>query len=151
MAAVVVGILILVMVFVIAALVMLVLFNLSMQKAMKAVSEKNRKINPGLIWLNLIPIPILNPIWTGYFCIATCQSMDQDAGRKIAPLQIAIVYLVLSVLQAVVSLFTTDYSKIFKALDTGQYETIEQSSGSIGTSLLGMLSFVLFIIDKDGP
>ncbi len=147
MESIVIILLVIAFIFLIVALTIWILFNLTMQKAMKAVSEKNRKINPGLIWLNIIPIPILNPLWTGYFCIATCQSINEDAKKKIAPLQIAIAYIAVTVLNGVINIFTVDYSHIVRSFSNGN--SMEQwstsSSNPVG-SILSLASLVLFII-----
>ena len=84
-------------------LLLAIFFNLTMQKSMATVSKRNQSIPPGLIWLNFIPIPILNTVWTMIFGIMTCKAMNKDANSKIAPTQLAIIYPSLSLLISVLS------------------------------------------------
>lgn len=90
-------------VLIIGLLLLAIFFNLTLHRSMAAVSEKNQTILPGLIWLNFIPIPILNTVWTMIFGIVTCNAMNKDAGRKIAPTTLAIVYPSLSLLISILS------------------------------------------------
>lgn len=87
----------------IGLLILAIFFNLTMQRSMAAVSKKNQTIVPGLIWLNFIPIPILNTVWTMIFGIMTCKAMNKEAGKNIAPTKLAIIYPSLSLLISVLS------------------------------------------------
>lgn len=132
--------------FILGALVLVIVFNLSMQRAMRTVREGNRKLKPGLIWLNLIPVPIFNSIWTPYFCYTLCESMDKDAGRPISPKRLTNFYLGLSVINVVLSFSTYDFSY---TVDSFSYSS--SSSGSFGTLdivmlVLGIVGFVMFIV-----
>lgn len=62
------------------ALVIYILFNVSMQRAMNAVSSENRKMEGGLIWLNLIPI--LNIVWPFIFNNALRSSYKNEFNKK---------------------------------------------------------------------
>ena len=55
-------------------------FNLSLQFAMNAISRENRKMDGGLIWLNLIPI--LNLIWPIIFNFALKVSYKKEFRTK---------------------------------------------------------------------
>lgn len=57
-----------------------ILFNISMQKAMNAVSSENRKMEGGLIWLGLIPI--LNIVWPYIFNAALRTSYKNEFKQK---------------------------------------------------------------------
>ena len=62
------------------ALVIYILFNVSMQRAMNAVSSENRKMEGGLIWLNLIPI--LNIVWPFIFNNALRSSYKNEFNKN---------------------------------------------------------------------
>lgn len=129
-------------------IVIMAFFNLSVQKAMKAVSEKNRKLNPGLIWLNFIPI--LNSIWTMYFCLTTCQSMNKDSGKRISPLQVIITMFILTGVNIILGIINGDYSYDFSS-GASFKESFLNTSSEVGgleilSGFLGLISFVLFIV-----
>jgi uncharacterized membrane protein len=65
---------------VILPLVIYIFYNISLQRAMNAVSSKNRKMEGGLIWLNLIPI--LNIVWPFIFNAALRTSYKNEFNQK---------------------------------------------------------------------
>lgn len=65
---------------VIVPLVIYILFNITLQRAMNAVSSKNRKMEGGLIWLNLIPI--LNVFWPFVYNAALRSSYKNEFQEK---------------------------------------------------------------------
>lgn len=89
---------------IVGTLLIAIFFNLTLQKSMAAVSSRNQSIAPGLIWLNFIPIPLLNSVWTMIFGIATCSAMNKDAGEKIAPSTLAVVYPSISIFNSILAL-----------------------------------------------
>lgn len=97
------GMQIIVILVLIIGLLITIFYNLTLQKAMDAVSDRNRTITPGLIWLNLIPIPFLNSVWTMIFGIMTCSAINNDAGKKIAPITLSVVYPSLSILTSILA------------------------------------------------
>ena len=89
---------------VLGGILIAVFFNITLQQSMAAVSQKNRSVAPGLIWLNFIPIPLLNSVWTMIFGIVTCNAMNKDAGHKIAPSTLAVVYPIILIVNIFLSL-----------------------------------------------
>ena len=122
---------------IVGALLLAIFFNLTMQRSMAAVSKKNQTISPGLIWLNLIPIPVVNTIWTMVFGIKTCIAINTEVERKIAPLTLAIVYPSISLLVSVLSLFSS-------LIGRNSYESNQIISLMI--IILSIAGLVLFII-----
>jgi hypothetical protein len=122
---------------IIGVLLLIIFFNLTLQRSMAVVSKKNQPILPGLIWLNLIPIPILNTVWTMIFGIVTCNAMNKEAGRKIAPINLAIAYSALSLLVSILSVL----SNLVVRSSRGPNEIIELIIG-----LASIASIVLWII-----
>jgi len=122
---------------IVGGILLAVFFNLTLQRSMAAVSKPNQSIEPGLIWLNFIPIPILNTVWTMVFGIMTCKAMNKDAGKKIAPINLAIVYPSLSLLISVLS-FSSSF--VFRSSrDLGE-------AVSLGVGLLSITTIILWII-----
>lgn len=122
---------------IIGALLIAIFFNLTLQRSMAAVSKRNQTILPGLIWLNFIPIPIVNTVWTMIFGIMTCNAMNKDAGKKIAPITLAIVYPSLGLLINILSIITGFV--IVRPGDSTDFI-------SIIVGLLSITTFVLWII-----
>lgn len=120
----------------IIGLLITIFYNLTLQKAMAAVSERNRTVAPGLIWLNLIPIPFLNSIWTMIFGILACSAINKDAGKKIAPSTLAVIY-------PSISIFTSILALIMNA--TASYRGPEEEFLLI-VGVLSLTTFVLWII-----
>lgn len=121
----------------IGGILLAVFFNLTLQRSMATVSKRNQTITPGLIWLNFIPIPIVNTVWTMIFGIMTCNAMNKDAGRKIAPSNLAVVYPSLSLLISILS-FLSGF--IFQS-SSDVVEVV-----SILTGLLSIVTVVLWIV-----
>ena len=102
----VIGVILLVGILIIGVLLLAIFFNLTLQRSMGTVSKRNQTMAPGLIWLNFIPIPLFNVIWTMIFGIKTCNAMNKDAGRKIAPTNLAIVFPSLFLLISILTLLS---------------------------------------------
>lgn len=122
---------------VLGGILIAVFFNITLQQSMAAVSHKNRSIAPGLIWLNFIPIPLLNSVWTMIFGIVTCNAMNKDAGHKIAPSTLAVVY-------PSISLFTT-FLYIVLSTSIDSYRGPDEGLTVIVT-LLSVTTFILWIV-----
>lgn len=120
----------------IVGLLITIFYNLTLQKAMAAVSKHNQSVAPGLIWLNLIPIPFLNSIWTMIFGILACNAINKDAGKKIAPSALAVIY-------PSISIFTSILALIMNA--TASYRGPEEEFLLI-VGVLSLTTFVLWII-----
>lgn len=133
-------ILLIIIIAVIGGILLAVFFNLTLQKSMAAVPKRNQTIVPGLIWLNLIPIPIVNTVWTMIFGIVTCNAMNKDAGKKIAPINLAIVYPSLSLLISVLSFLSGLIVK--SSSDTGEVISILVVLVSITTIVLWIIFWV---------
>jgi len=58
----------------------LILYLLTLSKALQAVSEKNRAMSPGLVWLNLIPIFELG--WHFYTVIMIRNSLGAELAER---------------------------------------------------------------------
>jgi hypothetical protein len=118
---------------VIGGILIAVFFNITLQQSMAAVSQKNRSIAPGLIWLNFIPIPLLNSVWTMIFGIVACNAMNKDAGHKIAPSTLAVVYPSISIFNTFLYLVLID--------SRGPDEVL-----AILVTLLSITTFILWIV-----
>jgi hypothetical protein len=127
----------LILLVIIGGILLAVFFNLTLQRSMAAVSKPNQSIVPGLIWLNFIPIPILNTVWTMVFGIMACKAMNKDAGKKIAPINLAIIYPSLSLLISVLSFS----SSLFFSASRDLGEMV-----SLLVGLLSLTTIVLWII-----
>ena len=68
-----IGVLIIV---ILAVLTVLILFLLNLQKTLNACSQENRAMDPGLVWLNLIPIFSL--FWTIWTVIKIRDSLQKE-------------------------------------------------------------------------
>ena len=132
---------------IIGLLIVAIFFNLTMQKSMAAVSKRNQTILPGLIWLNFIPIPILNTVWTMIFGIMTCNAINKDAGRKIAPTKLAIIYPSLSLLISVLSFLSG--LVIRNSRDIGEIISLMIMLISITTIVLWIIFWVQLNIAKN--
>ena len=122
---------------VLGGILIAVFFNITLQQSMAAVSHKNRSIAPGLIWLNFIPIPLLNSVWTMIFGIVTCNAMNKDAGHKIAPSTLAVVY-------PSISIFNT-FLYIVLSVSMDSYRGPDEALAVLVT-LLSLTTFILWII-----
>lgn len=61
-------------------LIIFILFNLSLQKAMNVVSNANRKMDGGMVWLVLVPL--LNLVWPFIFNNALRTSYKNEFNQK---------------------------------------------------------------------
>ncbi len=61
-------------------LVVMVLFLLSLQKCLKRVTPANRTMEPGMVWLNLVPL--LNLFWEFYTIIKIAESTVKDGQAR---------------------------------------------------------------------
>lgn len=120
----------------IIGLLITIFYNLTLQKAMAAVSERNQTVAPGLIWLNLIPIPFLNSVWTMIFGIMTCNAINTDADKKIAPSTLAVVYPSISIVTSILAV-------IMNA--TAGYRGPEEEFALV-VGFFSVVTFVLWII-----
>lgn len=57
-----------------------IFYLLTLQKALSRVSEPNREMSPGLVWLNLIPIFSLG--WQIYTVIKIANSLRKEYGKR---------------------------------------------------------------------
>src|SRR5262245_57637499 len=57
-------------------IIMVVFYLLTLQKALTRVSPRNRLMDPGLVWLNLIPI--FNIIWAFFIAIRVPGSLKNE-------------------------------------------------------------------------
>ena len=121
---------------VIGGLLVAIFFNLTLQRSMAAVSERNRTILPGLIWLNFIPIPFLNSIWSMIFGIMTCNAMNKEAGKKIAPSTLAVVYPSLLILASILWMVMNGF---FRSRSPNEIL-------ALGFGLMSLITLVLWII-----
>lgn len=126
---------------IIGAIVLVIFFNLTLQKAMNAVSEKNRAVNPaGLIWLNFIPLCGLNNIWTVIYGILACTSINKDAQQKIAPLALAIAYPIVGAIAYAIAIFTNIM------MQEGKMSESEAAPVFIVMGVLSLATMILWII-----
>lgn len=121
---------------VIGGLLVAIFFNLTLQRSMAAVSKRNQTILPGLIWLNFIPIPFLNSIWSMIFGIMTCNAMNKEAGKKIAPSTLAVIYPSLSILASILWMVMNG---IFRIRNTNEVL-------ALGFGVLSLTTLVLWIV-----
>lgn len=138
-------------VFIVAAIVTVVLFNVAMQNAMKAVPEQYRKVRAtGLIWLNLIPVSPLNSLWTWIYGVLACEGMNDAYGKEIAPRKIGFALITINVVTFLVGIAFQGMSYL-----TGNYNFLDteyrppsggEVVGGIIIGVLGLASFVLFVI-----
>lgn len=125
----------------IGSLLIGIFFNLTLQHSMSAVRKENRGIDPpGLIWLNFIPIPFLNSIWTMVFGIVACNSINKDAGKKIAPIALSIVYPIVGIIGSVI--FYSFYTKSMYSY----YYYDEMIVHAILAGVFSLANLILFII-----
>lgn len=68
------------LVFVVVGLVVAILFLLALQKCLNRVSSANRTMNPGLVWLNLVPL--LNLGWIFYTVIQVAASVVKEGQAR---------------------------------------------------------------------
>jgi flagellar biosynthesis protein FliQ len=64
-----------VLVICLAALIVLIFFLISLQKALTLAGEENREMSPGLVWLNLIPI--FNLGWMVYTVLKVSEAISK--------------------------------------------------------------------------
>ena len=62
--------------FIVIALIPLILFLLNLQKTMQCISEENRKMPPGNVWLMLIPI--FNLVWQFIMVNKIAESITEE-------------------------------------------------------------------------
>jgi hypothetical protein len=60
----------------IIALTIQIFFLLNISKTLTLVSPRNRKMEPGMVWLNLIPC--LQMVWTFLIVLRTAESLDDE-------------------------------------------------------------------------
>ncbi|GMQ92055.1 MAG: hypothetical protein BMS9Abin11_1372 [Gammaproteobacteria bacterium] len=63
-------------VIVLAMIIAVIFFLLSLQKNLNAISESNRTMNPPMVWLNLIPL--FNWGWMIYTAIKISESLEKE-------------------------------------------------------------------------
>ncbi len=130
----------------IVALVIAIFFLLSMQKALNSVSPRNRLMEPGMVWLGLIPI--FNLVWTFFIATRIPDSLrnefrdrDRDDGSDYGK-TIGLTYATLSVLSIVVT-----YGPM--ALRDPNVTMIGNCVSSL-MSLVGLVLFIMFWIKIAG-
>ena len=124
----------------IVAIVIAIFYLLTLQKALSRVSPRNRLMEPGMVWLSLIPL--FNIIWAFFIATRIPDSLrnefrdrGQDAGSDYAK-RIGLTNAILGV----VSIPLNAFSRLFKN---------EPGLGIILgliMMILGLVSLVLFII-----
>ncbi len=116
-------------------LALLIFFNLSMQATMAALQPQNRKMAPGLIWLNLIPIPFANAVFTLIYCVLLCGSINQQAGKNVAPTALAVLFPSIGIVYLAMTLM----------LESINYSSRGQVAGvSVFFFLGSLVCFILF-------
>jgi hypothetical protein len=142
-----------VLLLIILPLVIYILFNISMQTAMNKVSQKNRRMEGGLIWLNLIPL--LNIVWPFVFNNALRESykkeFDELGIKERVNLISGMIYPGLRILSAVlwfIFSFSIALSLQSSLYNRGSYEDAIAISSffSVFMSLIGLTSLVLWIV-----
>ncbi len=117
-----------------------------MQKAMNTVSAPNRKMDGGLVWLNLIPL--LNIIWPFIFNNALRESYRQEFSQKgiskSVNLSSGIVYPIGQVITFIVSLF--QFGILASSSEMSQSDAEFSMLLSVLSALCGLMSFILWII-----
>ena len=127
-------------------LVVFILFAVSMQKAMNTVSAPNRKMEGGLVWLNLIPL--LNIIWPFIFNNALRESYRQEFSQKgiskSVNLSSGIVYPIGQVITFIIALF--QFGILASSSGMSQSDAEFSMLLSVLSALCGLMSFVLWIV-----
>ncbi len=63
-----------------AGLAVMIFFLLSMQRCLSRISEPNREMSPGQVWLNLIPL--FGVVWMFFTVIRTANSLKKEFASK---------------------------------------------------------------------